>query len=449
VSRVTAMAQRLPPVYDTSPDTLLAQLLSALALPVEVLDEERLRVQRSHWIDAAVERADVEKLGALLDRRLEPWQPTELFRDHLKALARARLAGGVARGPIERFVGDILRAAVQRLGLRIDAGAPGGAQLRENPELTGRLIAGDLTPLDRMEVTNRGLTPAVLQANLVALPGTRAAVPLLAVPPMAVPPMAVPPMAMTDAAAPQQGPRGGAAMLGWAGVIPAGARLRIRAGQGIRAGDEGATGPTVAATLDGEDVSDLLFSVRGYQPGQPLARDDIVQPAEPLLLPPGPTRLWYVTAGLYDRPELDAVMFAVAGGSLRQGRFDQDEFADALFSQPATISAELFWRATAPATFAIEVPAGVMAADPPLWPDRDTARERLQVLLDRGVGELRAAGVRSSVKLVALREVSALTDRAVLHTGLELRDAAPPAPSPAPDFGALLDVTPLDRSRLE
>lgn len=415
MTRAAAMAGRLPPFYDVAPASLLSALLSHLALHLEEIDEQRLLIQRSHWIDTAIDRADVGKLGALLDRRLEPWEPTDLFRDHLQAIAQARLAGGVARTPLERFVADIVAAARRRLGLGIDAAAPGGTVLVENPPRTERKVVGPVTPLDWIDLDNHGLDAAPLEATLVGLPFAVAAVPVIA--------------------APASG-----RLLGWAGRIPVGGRLRIEAAPG---------GAGLRATLDGEDATELLFSVKGFEPGTSLRREDLVTPAEPLMLSPGANRLWFITAGLFDRPALDAVMFAAARASLRQGRFDEDEFADALFYQGPTLHAELRWSAPEPAAFRIDVPGGAMTADPPLWPDRDEARERVSVLLNGDVADLRAVGVKSAVRFAAFSDELALTDRARPATGLRVDDPPLAAPSPEPDFGALLDVTPLDKSRLE
>jgi hypothetical protein len=416
MTRTTAMAARLPALYDTRPGTLLTRLLDHFALPVETVDEERVRVQRAHWLATALDRADVAKLGALLDRRLEDWEDTDLFRDRLVAIGRARLAGAVTTAAITGYVTDLLRAGRQRLGLDI-AVAGGGAPvaLVENPPLTGRTIVGPMTPLDRFTATNDGSGPTVLEANLVALPGTRAATPVLAVP-------------------------GTGYLLGWAGVIPTGSRLHLR-------WDPDAE--RLTADLDGIDRTGLLFSVAGFVPGSGLTAAQLTRPAEPLVLPIGQTTVWYITAGLYDRPELDAVMYAVARESLRQGRFDQDRWNDALMYQPPPLWAEFFWTSPAPASFDVHIPAGVMVAEPPLWPDREQARDRLGLLAAQGVDELRAAGVRARTDLVPLREVMPLLDRAQLGEGLALHDAAPTAPSPAPQFGALLDATPMDHSRLE
>jgi hypothetical protein len=416
MTRTTAMATRLPSLYDTRPGTLLTRLLDQFALPVETVDEERVRVQRAHWLSTAVDRRDVAKLGALLDRRLEDWEDTDLFRDRLVAIARARLAGAVTTTAILGYVTDLLRAGRQRLGLDVAAAAgPAPAVLVENPPLTGRTVAGPMTPLDRFTATNDGLDPTVLEANLVALPGARAATPVLAVP-------------------------GTGYLLGWAGVIPAGSRLHLRWHPDAE---------ELTAELDGVDRTDLLFSVADFVPGASLTRDQLIRPARPLTLPVGQTTIWYVTAGLYDRPALDAVMFAVARESLRQGRFDQDEWDDALLYQPHPLWAEFFWTSPAPASLDVHISAGVLAADAPPWPDREQARERLGLLAGQGVDELRAAGVRARTDLVPLREVMPLRDRVGVGEGLRLHDAAPPAPSPAPQFGALLDETPMDHSRLE
>jgi hypothetical protein len=421
VTRTAAMAARLPAVYDTRRGTLLGRLLDQFAVPVEALDVERARVQRAHWVPTAVDRDDLAKLGALLDRRLEDWEDADLFRDRLVAIARARLAGGVAAGPILGYVEDLLRAGRERLGLDVAAGAPGRgsgaarAVLVENPPLPGRTVAGPMTPLDRFTVTNDGLDPAVLEANLVGLPGARAATPVLAL-------------------------AGTGHLLGWAGVVPPGSRLHLR--QDPDAG-------VMTADLDGVDRSDLLFGVPDFEPGRGLTAAQLLRPAPPLVLPVGQSTVWYVTAGLYDRPELDAVMFAVARESLRQGRFDEDAWNDALLYQPPPLWGELFWSSPAPATFEVRIPAGVATAHPPLWPDRETARERLGLLAAQGVGELRGAGVVARTELVPFRESMPLRDRVAVGAELFLADGAPLAPSPAPEFGALLDGPPLDHSRLE
>jgi hypothetical protein len=412
MTRATAMARRLPSLYDTRPGTVLTRLLDQFALPVEAVDEERVRVQRSHWLATATDRADVAKLGALLDRRLEDWEDTDLFRDRLTAIARARLAGAVTAGAILGYVEDLLRAGRERLGIDVAAAGRPRATLAENPPLTGRTVAGPLTPLDRFTVRNDGLDPTVLEANLVALPGSRAATPVLAV-------------------------AGTGRLLGWAGVVPAGSRLHLRRdGNGLR------------ADLDGVDRTDLLFSVQGFEPGRSLTADMLERPARPLELPVGESTLWYITAGLYDRPELDAVMFAVARESLRQGRFDEDEWDDALLFAPPPLWGEFFWTSPAPAAFEVLVPGGVLAADPPLFPAREQARTRLALLAALGVDELRAVGVRARTELVTLRESTPLRDRVTVGEGLRLADSAPPAASPAPQFGALLDTTPMDHSRL-
>jgi hypothetical protein len=417
-SRADAMAVRLPALYDTRPATLLAALLDQFALPVEAVDGERLRVQRAHWLPTATDRADIARLGALLDRRMEDWEDADLFRDRLTAIARARLAGAVTTAAVLGFVEDLLRAGRHRLGL--DVAAAGPVRLVENPPLTGRHVAGPLTPLDRVTVNNDGLDETVLEATLIGLPGARSATPVFAVPGF---------------------------MLGWAGVIPPGSRLHLRA---VPDQPDQPAGAGLRADLDGADVSDLLFSVEDYTPGQDLTAVALRRPARPLRLPVGETTLWYLTAGLYERPALDAVMFAVARESLRQGRFDEDEWDEALLFQPPPVWAEFHWVSAAPATFEVRLPGGVATASAPLWPERDQARERLALLLDTGVGELRGAGVRAGVVLEPLRESMPVRDRVGIGASVRLRDGPPGiGPGPEPAFGALLDQTPLDGSRLE
>jgi len=412
MTRTDAMADRLPPIYDTRRATLLRRLLDQFALPLEVVDEERVRVQRSHWIATATDRRDVARLGALLDRRLEAWEDTDLFRDRVVAIARARLDGGVSAGPILGYVAELLKAG--RVRLALDIAASGPARLEENPRTRSRLTVGPMTPLDRFELVNNGLEAATLEATLIGMPGARAATPVFAV---------------ADTGY----------LLGWAGTVPWGSRLHLRAG-----GPDG-----LRAELDGRDRSDLLFSVSDFVPGRPLSPDQLHRPAEPLVLPPGTTKIWYITAGLFDRPAFDAVMFAVARSSLRQGRFDQDGFDEALMYQPPPLWGEFGWTSPAPATFEVRIPAGVMTSDPPMWPDRDDARQRLGLLIGAGVDELRAVGVRALTVLEPLEETMPLTDRVVVGAEVRLVDDAPLGQTPPPEFGVLLDRTPLDDSRLE
>jgi hypothetical protein len=412
MTRTETMAERLPPIYDTRPATLLYRLLDHLALPLEVVDEERVRVQRSHWIATATDRRDVARLGALLDRTMEDWEDVDLFRDRVVAIARARLDGGASREPILRYVADLLKSGRDRLA--VDIAATGQLRLAENPQNRSRLTVGPMTPLDRFELVNHGLEPATLEATLVGLPGNRAAIPVFAV---------------ADTGY----------LIGWAGTIPWGARLHLRAG-----GPDG-----LRAELDGRDRSDRLFSVSDYVAGTPLSPEQLHRPAEPLVLPPGTTKLWHITAGLFDRPAFDAVMFAVARSSLRQGRFDEDFFDEALMYQPPPLWAEFSWTSPAPASFEVRIPAGVMTADPPLFPARDDARQRLGLLIGQGVDELRAVGVRAVTVLQPFTETMPLSDRVVVGAEVQLVDDAPIAQTPPPQFGVLLDETPLDNSRLE
>ena len=61
------MLERLPPPWRIESGSLLEQFLSLISLQLETFDEDMDRVQRSHWIDTAFDRGDLEKLGALFE----------------------------------------------------------------------------------------------------------------------------------------------------------------------------------------------------------------------------------------------------------------------------------------------------------------------------------------------------------------------------------------------
>lgn len=427
MNRLDAALERLPPVYDTGRDTLLRGLVEHVVLELETLDEDRVRVQRTHWVGTASDRADLARLGALLDRAPEPWESDDLFRDHLVAIARARLAGGLRRGPIGGFARDLLVAASARLGLDLVPGwsekrggiafseeeGPGPA-IVDNPMGVWRLRPGKnglVRPLDRFEVHNHGLDPAPLDLTLVGLAGGRTCVPVIA---------AV-----------------GGRMLGFVGRVPAGARLVVRA-----------AGEAATATLDGDDVTDGLFSVDGWRAGRSLTRDEVVRPAKALVLPVGKTAFRVLDAGFLGAPAFDRVTFAVAREPLEQGEYG-DPFDGSVFQQPPSMALELRWSARRRAAFRVDLPGGVARATPPFVPDRDETRGRVIAVIARATGELRAAGVVAEVALHPLRSSMPLGDRVVVGTGRRLQESARPAPAPPPDLGALLDLTPLDRSRLE
>ena len=50
------------------------------------------RVQRAHWVETALDREDLDKLGALFDVPILPWEPAELYRARLKATIAAGCA---------------------------------------------------------------------------------------------------------------------------------------------------------------------------------------------------------------------------------------------------------------------------------------------------------------------------------------------------------------------
>src|SRR5262245_44721305 len=168
------MLERLPPIYGISKGSLLHDCAALAANHQAAYDEDMQRVQRSHWVETALDREDLGKLGALFDVAILPWEPAELYRTRLKATIAARLRGAVTRDVLEFVLIRILGGVLDALGVKyLDRSAylrfhTGPAERADQPafiefppvvrrsaELTAR--GGRLTSLDRFELTNKGL----------------------------------------------------------------------------------------------------------------------------------------------------------------------------------------------------------------------------------------------------------------------------------------------------
>src|SRR5690606_15965073 len=97
VSRLDTMLERLPAPLAIDPGSRLREVLGVVAAELAALDEDRDRIQRSHWVDHAFERDDLAGLGALFAVVPAAWEPLGLFRTRLKATVAALLRGSVTR----------------------------------------------------------------------------------------------------------------------------------------------------------------------------------------------------------------------------------------------------------------------------------------------------------------------------------------------------------------
>jgi hypothetical protein len=398
------MLDLLPPPYTIDPASVLAGLLDVAALELEIVAEDLDRVRRTHWVDLVYQLGDLDRLAALLGIERLSWEDLPTFRARLVALARAELAGAVGPRAIRGFVFDYLSRASDALHATVvlglnrydaesafepdpDVPAYRALVLAEYPSRLRRSNVlrtrrGRVPYLFRWEERNRGLDETVTTCTLIGMPGGRTAVPIVVN------------LSTGD-------------LVGWAGVVGVGQRLRV---EPTGSGDQRAARATLT-TLSGErDVTDRLFTLGGYRPGVPFSSGDL-DPA-PLLarLARGQNSFVYLSAGLYDVKGLDHVFFGIAGDDLREAVFDQTRFDHSVFTSGTVAGLELAWTEREPASFEVRVPRRVAIAPEGAGP----VHQELAVALTSGVERLHAAGVRAQLRFEPFTETQRQADRVQL-----------------------------------
>lgn len=417
MSRLDTMLERLPAPLAIDPGSRLREVLGVVAAELAALDEDRDRIQRSHWVDHAFERDDLAGLGALFAVVPAAWEPLGLFRTRLKATVAALLRGSVTRSTLTTVLTEIVAGGQAALSSRyIDPAAR--LELSELPPRTRRsddLLArrGLLRPHDRFLATNRGADAVPLAAAIVGVAGGRTVMPVI--------------VNHTTGAA-----------LGWRGLVPAGEVLVVR---GAGTAQEG----SVTATLDGEDVSAGLWSTSTFGPERL-----VDEPTRPLVLARGDNDLAFVSLARYDEPGLDAAMLGLAGSAQVQGRFagggdDGTVFGDAVFAQDPVVGLDAWWVERTPAAFRVTVPAGVVRRVARRRDDPEQDRDDLFRLLSGTTDRLRAAAVDGQTVPALLSDQQRAVDRVTVLGALP--EAASPGDGQVVAVDAAFDVTPRDRSR--
>jgi hypothetical protein len=379
----------LPPPYTADPASLLGRLLNVLALEAEAYQEDLEVLRRTHWVDLAERLADLEKLGALVGTARLSWETPEMFRSRLHATVDARLHGAVDPASIEGFVYSYLRGAEIGLGSTFVPGLPTGGDaaeafgprsghpgyrplgLVENPSrlrTSGSLaaLAGRVPYLFRWQEDNRGLAETVPTFTVTGLPGGRTAGPLLAN------------LTTGD-------------LIGYSGVLRVGQRLVL-----LPAAGDGTRG--AAASLDGRDVTGRMFSVSGFRMGVPFEPAD-ADPEPQLPRMARGTNAWvFLSVGRYDVEGLDNVFYAIADEALREAAFDQTAFDESLFPRGPVAALAMEWTEAEPASFEVHVPRYLVAESPETAASDATVYEELGGAIETTVQELRAAGVRATVR---------------------------------------------------
>ena len=416
------MAGRLPQLYRDG--ELVRGMLGVPAIQLEILDEDAREVQIAHWFATARSLDEGAKLAALLGFAPEQWQELELFRAWVETTRDAILRdGSVTPAALQRFVKDYLTRFESATGTtmvsRIDAWETTPSKTRaafvEMPQRrrTARPLAaaayGGIEPLTQFSIDQKGLDETVASFLLTGLPSGPEAVPVI--------------VNLTTAQA-----------LVFLGTVPIGQRLAIRA----------AADGSVTAHLEATDVTDRLRSVEGVAPGTVWTA--VLTPARAITLRRGQNDFWFLPVAHYNLPGLDRFLLALPDLTLKQGRYNSTAFDQALFAQDAAMLLLLAWLETAPAAFDITLPAGAMISTAGQLNRAESDRDTVEAALNEGVGQLKAAGVAASLRLLPFTDIQMQGERLTGVLPMRVREVGPTGADRLPDSGGVFEVTPYDSS---
>lgn len=439
---LTQIQASLPPPYTDAADSVLQGFLDVIALDLEAFREDLDRVRQTHWIRTAYHLRDAAKLGALLDIQPFPWEGLDLYRERMLALVVARLKGAVGPNEIREFVYNylfkveqalekalhqtILLPGLQKMSLEQAYEPPDEhplfrpLALEENPRRQhySSTLAdrnGNIPYLFRWSETNNGLDDTTVEIHISGLIQNRTVTPVL--------------VNLTTGS-----------LLCFAGRVGFGQTLTI-----ARAID--AEPRKLTATLNGNDVSHLLFSVEGFELGVPFSKQQ--HAPEPLLpiLKRGINEWIFLSVGFFDVRGLDRFFFSIATEQLREGVFDETTFDASLFPSGPIAKLEMKWLETEPASFVVRVPRYVVIEE--LNGASEPVFDEVAQALDSSVQGLRAAGVQALVRFVPFEEVQPQTIKVHIPWKVLDREVGPAGQTRSIELGARFGEAPLDSSRFE
>jgi hypothetical protein len=412
---------RLPQLYRDG--DLLRGVLGAPAVQVEVLDEVMLEVQRAHWFDTTLELDEAVRLAGVLDIAPQPWHVLATFRGWVRALRDAMLReGAVTRRALMLFVGEFARAFqdatdVQAIPPAAVLGDPERwhdtpsaiePALVENPRRRVFLPSPvpNLEPLQQFPVQQRGIDPVMPTLLFVGTPASGESSPVL--------------INITTREA-----------LAYTGTVPPGQRLWLTP----------KTDGGVTASLEGTDVTGLVRSVTGVEPGKAWSAADEVTPPRALTLRPGQNQLWFLPVARYDARGLDRALLALPDLTVAEGRWDTTPFDTSLFYEEPGLLLRAAWREAVPASFEIQLPSQLMLSRTGDLDEAVSARAQLGDALDEAVGALRAAGVASRVVLRTFTEGQGQRDRLTSVQPITIAERGPGGADQLADTGGVFGVT--------
>ena len=431
----------LPPIYTAAPDSVVAALIGEFALEFDVIQEDLDRLRRTHWINHVYRFEDAKKIGALCGVAPLPRETLESFRARLLPLIKAQLAGALGPEEIKRFVDTYLRNAEAAYESILVAGLAKTADadeayrplpkrpffrpltFREFPPRRRRSATlaarGGLAPvLFRWTETNGGLEHSVPSFRITGLGGRKTATPLIA-------------------------NLSTGEMILYADRLLAGAELEI-----VPEGEGEGDGRAARAILDGADVTHKLKSLSGFTLGAPFSAAQYDATPRLPQLRRGRSDWLYLSVGLFDVRGLDHMFFTLADGELREGRFDETGFDHSLFPSGPLAQVDMSWTEIEAASFEVEIPRTIVV-EPEGAPDDASPHLLVADAIERSIGMLHAAGVRTAVRFTPFVERQEQRIRHRISWIMLDPEKGPGGTHDSFEFGFQFGETGLGRSRFE
>ena len=411
MARLAPMMDRLPGVYARERGTQMVGLMSVVGVLLDCFDQDMDRVQRSHWLSEAFDREDLEAIGALVGVDALPWEPVDLYRERIKATAGAILEGSVTRDALDGVLARLVRTAWVAAGVRLFGARPVDPQ--------GHVFARGPHPSDSVADLVEWPTQRRRSEDLLARDGVVGQGQPFAMHCDAPGGANLTVLVRGVVADRTDGPvlvsRRTRQAVGFWGTVPIGSTLALVS-----------DGQSLVADLDGEDVTDRVWTAAGW--------DDVALPTpDPrplaLRLEPG-ENVWALgTVGTFDGGRFDRSSFAMPTlleHGLRPGVFGGGGFGgtgfagprqfeptagQSAFHAPPVAVLDAWWFEPERARFRFRVPRGAVLRDPGRNDDAALDEERFVALLDAVVARLCAAGIDGGVTTKALTEVQPMRDR--------------------------------------
>jgi hypothetical protein len=436
MNHLERILELLPPPYSVARDSVISGVLELIAAEMEAFQEDLDRMRQTHWINFCYRLEDAEKLAALVGVRRYAWENLPLFRIRLLSTVAARLKGALGPNEIREFVYLYLRdteaimAASLVPGLQtvnsVDAFRQDPSRalfrplaLQENPPVRREspvleLRGGNVPYLFRWEEKNEGLDETIVRVDVTGVIERRTTTPVIAN------------LTTGD-------------LVGFRGPIGFGRTLTIDVSR-----LDAARPRLASAVLDGADVTASLFSVSGFEMGEPLTPDRIDDGPLAPRLARGANEFVFLSIGMFSIKGLNRYFSSTAADDLREAAFDETRFDHALFPSGPVARLSLGWQETQPATFEVRIPRYIVRE-----PAGSKLHQQAAQGLEETIDELRAAGVAARVRYMPFAETQRQSPKGATPWILLEAERASAGENDRLAFGGLFGESQLGAARFE